>query len=335
MMLIAHLESVGVWQVEGGLHRVATALAGLAAAQGASFRYGTAVTRILVERGRAAGVELADGSRLAAGRVIANCDPSAIGAGLFGAEASRAVGCLAPAKRSLSAMTWLLSAEAQGMPLEHHNVFFSSDYPREFREIGAGRLPDRPSIYLCAEDRGGNVAPAGPERFQIIVNAPARADCDPLTEQEMDRCESAMLNSLRSSGLLLRWSSGGRVRVTPSDYANLFPSTGGALYGRASHGALGSFLRPGSRTRIPGLYLAGGATHPGAGVPMAALSGRLASEALIHDLTRSPNAGRAPASTSRSGPAAMAGGMLTPSPTMAASASPSSPSSARSSRPIM
>jgi 1-hydroxycarotenoid 3,4-desaturase len=74
------------------------------------------------------------------------------------------------------------------------------------------------------------------------------------------------------------------VITTPRDFARMFPGTGGALYGRASHGWRASFNRPGSRSRVPGLYLAGGSTHPGPGVPMAALSGRLAAASLIEDL---------------------------------------------------
>ena len=72
--------------------------------------------------------------------------------------------------------------------------------------------------------------------------------------------------------------------TTPADFNRMFPATGGALYGRSSHGWTASFQRPGARTRIPGLYLAGGSTHPGPGVPMAALSGRSAAASLIADL---------------------------------------------------
>jgi 1-hydroxycarotenoid 3,4-desaturase len=91
------------------------------------------------------------------------------------------------------------------------------------------------------------------------------------------------------------------VATTPSEFEALFPATGGALYGRAPHGAMGSFRRPGARSRMPGLYLAGGSTHPGAGVPMAALSGRQAASAVLADL----------ASTAAYRPAAMRGGMST------------------------
>jgi 1-hydroxycarotenoid 3,4-desaturase len=76
------------------------------------------------------------------------------------------------------------------------------------------------------------------------------------------------------------------VITTPAEFDALFPGSGGALYGRASHGWQASFQRPGVRTRVPGLYVAGGSVHPGPGVPMAALSGRLAAQALLQDLAK-------------------------------------------------
>ena len=80
------------------------------------------------------------------------------------------------------------------------------------------------------------------------------------------------------------------VATHPRDFDRLFPATGGALYGPASHGWQASFQRSGSRTKIPGLYLAGGSVHPGPGVPMAAMSGRLAAAALLADKGRSARA---------------------------------------------
>ena len=74
------------------------------------------------------------------------------------------------------------------------------------------------------------------------------------------------------------------VTTTPTDFEAMFPGTGGALYGPASHGWQASFRRCGAASRLPGLYLAGGSTHPGPGVPMAALSGRLAAQRVTADL---------------------------------------------------
>lgn len=311
LMLIAHVEQSGVWLIEGGIHALARAMAEVAARLGVRFRYGAAAREILIENGRASGVVLATGERLAADLVIANADPAAIADGRFGAGVRGAVRPVPPARRSLSAFTFLMEAGASGRPLVRHNVFFSPDYPAEFADIAHGRPPRDPTVYVCALDqpaaRGGGGPAAG--RFQIIVNAPANGDSHQYSPGEIETCTTQMFARLAASGLNLAPLSP-PVVATPSDFERLFPSTGGALYGRASHGWAASFLRQSSRTRIPGLYCAGGSTHPGAGVPMAALSGRLAALTAIRDL----------ASTASSRRAAISGGMSTRSPTKAASA---------------
>ncbi|MES2753608.1 MAG: 1-hydroxycarotenoid 3,4-desaturase CrtD [Pseudomonadota bacterium] len=300
LMLIAHVEASGVWLVEGGMHRLALALEALGRSQGVRYRYGAAVQEILVERGRAAGVVLASGERIGADAIVCNADPAAIGAGAFGAAARRALRPVAPSRRSLSALVWTAQGRPTGFALTRHNVFFSDDYPAEFVALSGGRLADRPSVYVCAQDRhDADAAPHARERLQIIVNAPANGDGSPYSSAEIDRCTQAMLDTVSRAGLSLDLTDS--VLTTPHDFNALFPSTGGALYGPASHGWAASFRRPGSRTRIPGLYCAGGSTHPGAGVPMAALSGRLAAECLAQDRV----------STSRSTRTAMPGGMST------------------------
>ena len=310
LMLIAHVEARGVWLIDGGMSALAGALRKLGEARGVTFVTGTRVARIEFAHGRAAGVITAGGERIAADAVIVNADPAALADGVFGAEAGRAAASLAPANRSLSAFTWLAHARSQGFALSRHNVFFSPDYPAEFRAIAAGRPPADPSVYVCAQDRdaahgaSGNDVPAGRERFQIIVNAPANGDTHAYTPQEIERCTQAMVRTLTRCGLTLEEPLPHSL-ATPNTFARLFPSTGGALYGRASHGWAASFLRQGARTRIPGLYCAGGSTHPGAGVPMAALSGRLAVDSLLSDR----------ASTRPSRPVAMPGGISTRSPT--------------------
>jgi 1-hydroxycarotenoid 3,4-desaturase len=301
LMLIAHVEQQGVWLVEGGMHRIAAALEALAVRRGATFRYGAEVAEVLVEGGRCAGVRLADGERVAAEAVVANADASALHAGLLGAAAARAV----PApqgERSLSAVTWCMEARAQGFDLLRHSVFFSDDYRAEFDSIfGQGRLPAEPTTYICAQDRddlGGQ--PDGTERLLVLVNAPATH----LEPRDIERCRQASLDLLTRCGLTLTPTR--EVMTTPMDFAALFQGTAGALYGQATHGWKASFSRPGTGTRLPGLYLAGGSVHPGAGVPMAAMSGRLAAARVISDL----------AFSTRRRPMAMPGGISTRSARM-------------------
>ena len=154
LMLVAHVEQAGVWSVEGGMHALAQGLARLAALKGATFRYGARATRILTEGGRASGVAIEGGESIPADSVVMNGDPAALVDGLFGEAASRAIGEIPRASRSLSAITWAMKATTQGFPLLRHNVFFSDDYRAEFDDIfSRARLPRSPTVYVCAQDR--------------------------------------------------------------------------------------------------------------------------------------------------------------------------------------
>ena len=296
LMLIAHVEQQGVWLVEGGMHAVAKALARVATTQGATFRYNAHVGEIMTSGSKVTGVKLADGEQISADAIIVNGDVSALGTGLFGGAVKSAAPAVAANARSLSAVTYALVAETSGFPLLRHSVFFSDNYAAEFDDIFQHRrLPQSPTVYICAQDRGdaADAAPVGPERLFMIVNAPATGDTHTFDNAEMEQCERRTFQHLQRLGLQLTRTPERTVRTSPADFDQHFPATGGALYGRASHGWTASFSRPGARSKIPGLYLAGGSVHPGPGVPMAAQSGRIAAQSVLADLgsmSRSPRA---------------------------------------------
>jgi 1-hydroxycarotenoid 3,4-desaturase len=202
-------------------------------------------------------------------------------------------------------------ARTHGFPLLRHNVFFDADYASEFDDVfRQRRLPRQGTVYVCAQDRqGAAAAPSGRERLLALVNAPADGDRRPFDRLETDPCEQRSLALLQQCGLQLEIERPSQMqRCTPADFNRLYPGSGGALYGPATHGWAALFKRPASATPLPGLWLAGGSVHPGPGVPMAAMSGRLAAATLLAHLD----------STSRSRRVHIAGGMSMPSATTAA-----------------
>ena len=288
LMLIAHVEQQGVWLVEGGMVRVASALSALAAARGAVVRVDAPVAEISVSFGRATGVVLENGERIESDAIVCNADFAALAAGEFGRAAMGAVYSPKRDQRSLSAVTWTLSAVTEGFPLARHNIFFGDDYVAEFDAVfQRGELPRQPTAYVCGQDRGeAGVRPgAGAERLLVLINAPANGDRHEIPQLEIERCTNRTFGLLERCGLTVHRRPDATIITTPGDFARMFPATGGGLYGQAVHGAMAAFRRPGSRSSLPGLYLAGGSVHPGPGVPMAVLSGRLAAESVLRDLT--------------------------------------------------
>ncbi len=278
LSLIWRAEAQGVWAVQGGMHRLARALADLATAKGAAFHYGVTARKIESRNGQVTAVALSDGQTLKCDAVVFNGDPAALVAGLLGNAAQLALPASASSPRSLSAHVWTFAATPTGPDLALHNLFFASDPALEFGPIAEGRLSTESTLYICAQDRHTPTRPPGPERFQIILNAAPKS-----TPGDIDQCRTRTFPRLARFGLTFDPTPVDPSCTPPSGFAMLFPGSQGALYGRSPHGMLASFQRPGARTALRGLYLAGGGAHPGAGVPMAALSGQHAAEAIWKD----------------------------------------------------
>ncbi len=318
LMLVAHVEQSGVWLIDGGMHSFAQALADLGRRHGVKLHYGREVREIELKGGAVGGVRLDDGTRIQADAVVCNADVAALADGKLGRQAARAAQKTPREMRSLSAITWTCLGNPGEFPLLHHNVLFCRDYQKEFADIFERRqLPQSGTVYICAQDRSddgtlsADARERGSERLFMLVNAPPTGDVDRFDEPEIVSCEERHLALLSRCGLDLSIDRSTRTVTTPADFARLFPGTGGALYGRASHGWRASFQRPPIRTKVAGLYLAGGSAHPGPGVPMAAMSGRLAAECLMADWGLAGRAAAPSASTARSPRAVTSGGTST------------------------
>jgi phytoene desaturase len=287
-------QAFGAWYVPGGLHRIAEALRDRARAAGAEIRTSADVARIEVGGGRGSrrvtGVRLASGARLAADAAVANADAAHLYADLLdgqgqSAAVRKARRRLARTTPSLSGFVMLLGVRGRTEGLAHHTVLFPRDYDAEFDAIfGASPhpVPD-PTLYV-AVPRDPAVAPDGHEAWFVLVNAPRQGQVD-WTSALTDRYADHLLTLLAARGLDLAGRILFREVVSPADLAHRTRAVGGAIYGTSSNGPRAAFLRPPNRGPVPGLYLVGGSSHPGGGLPLVLLSARIVAGLIEADQT--------------------------------------------------
>jgi phytoene desaturase len=279
LAVIAHVElTEGIWYPQGGVYALARALHRLAVELGVEIRLNTRVRQILSKANRVQGVELDTGEKIPSGAIIANVDVATVEDHLLSQKPPPA----APrpsGDRSCSGFGLLLGVEGQSPQLAHHNIFFSSDYPREFDQIfRRGLPPDDPTIYLAITSKTDPAhAPPRCENWFVLVNVPALSARFNWQTQSEAYAE-CVLERLAARGFEVR----NRLRVrriwTPMDIAAATGAAGGALYGMSFNRRLAPFLRPRIRASLRGLFYAGGSVHPGGGVPMVILSGKLAAD---------------------------------------------------------
>jgi phytoene desaturase len=280
-------QAFGSWYVRGGLHRLALAVADRATAHGAAVRTGCAVRRVLVEGGRAAGVELADGGTVPADVVVSDADAATLYGGLLPAgPGTRAVRRrLHRATPSLSGFVLLLALRGRTPGLAHHTVLFPADYDAEFDAVfGTGPFRRRPrpvadpTVYVSAPDDPALRPDEDSESWFVLVNAPRHDPAAGVDWDEAglaDRYADRVLEVLAARGLDVRDRVRWRVARTPADLERDTASVGGSIYGTSSNGARAAFLRPGNVSPVPGLFLVGGSAHPGGGLPLVTLSAEI------------------------------------------------------------
>ncbi len=270
-------QAFGAWYVRGGLHLLAQAVADRARERGARITTEAPVVRVLEEGGRAAGVRLADGTRVRADVVVSAVDAARLYGDLLPRPRSRPPRRL----RSSSGFVLLLALDGRTPGLRHHTVLFPDDYDAEFADLAAGRPVADPTVYVSAPDDPALRPSESTEAWFVLVNAPVH-DPDRGTDWRsgdlVARHTDVVLDALARRGLdvrsRLRWAE---VR-TPADLEERTGSDGGAIYGTASNGARSAFLRPANRSPVPGLFLVGGSSHPGGGLPLVGLSARIVTD---------------------------------------------------------
>jgi phytoene desaturase len=276
---IPHIEArFGCWYPMGGLDALRAALERVARDTGVEIHTGAEVARIVASTGGAvSGVELADASVHHADIVVANTDAEHLYGDLL--PDTTALARVRRAKRSTSG--FVLCAGVRGLTpgLQHHNVWFSPSYRAEYDQLDTETLADDPTIYACVSSvTDSSQAPDGCENWFLLVNTPPDVDVD------ADSYGDLVLERLARRGVDLRPRIELRSTMTPSDIERRYRSPGGAIYGTSSNGKRAAFVRPANRGARPGLYLVGGSSHPGGGLPLVTSSARIVADMITEDL---------------------------------------------------
>ena len=278
--IIPYIEfAEGGWYLRGGMYELARALEQLALDLGVEIMLDAEVGEVCIDAGRATGVRLIDGTLLTADRVVVNADALHALRHLVAPEqrrrwTNRRIERQTP---SVSGFVLLLGVDRAYPQLAHHNIFFSNDYPAEFRALFDLQVPSpNPTIYVAATARTDpHHAPPGHLNLFVLVNAPAvseRFDWQRNARPYRD----LVVRALQRHGLTdLEQHIRAEYILTPADFADRYRGWRGALYGAASNSQFSAFLRPPLRSPdVKRLYFVGGAAHPGGGIPLVLLGGR-------------------------------------------------------------
>jgi phytoene desaturase len=277
LAVIPYLEyAFGGWYVPGGLYRIVESLIELARNLKIELLTEARVTALDRDRDRVTGVRLADGRKLDAEVVVMNGDASDVPM-LLGEPGAKSLPAI---ERSLSGLVFLLGVRRTIPTLQHHTIFFSADYHREFAELFEERkFPSDPTIYVNAPSRTDRtVVPGEGEALFIMANAPANDEG--WSDELIAEARRRVMARLKSGGFPDLESDIVVEDVwTPQRIGARYLMPGGAIYGMNSHGWRRAFLRPPNKdSRYRGLYYVGGSTHPGGGTPTVLISAQITSE---------------------------------------------------------
>ncbi len=274
--VIPHIElNEGGYYIKGGLYKIAEALYKTANSLGVNFLFDSHADRIHILKRKIKGVETKDGKLMECDLVVANSDASETILNLIDDDS------ISPKRKekqqklepSCSGFVLLLGIDKKYDQLLHHNIFFSSDYRKEFRQIfDENVMPDDPTIYIANTSFSDpEHAPEGGSNLFVLVNAPYLSDSYNWRESQYG---DKVIRTLADRGLEnLSEHIVVRQEITPQDFYDRYLSNKGSIYGTSSNDKFSAFVRPRNKSRdIEGLYFTGGSTHPGGGIPLAVQS---------------------------------------------------------------
>lgn len=278
--IIPHVEyTMGSYASKNGIYAIPQAMRTVAEELGVVFRLESEVERILVEGGRVTGVAGSFGETRA-DIVISDVDARRTYEDLLKDPEAPYAQRYSKLEPSSSGLVFFWGMKSSFPELTVNNIFFSADYPAEFKALFTDlRCPDDPTVYVNITGKvSPGDAPEGGENWFVLINAPRNAGQN--WAEEAQRVRGAVINRLEKAlGRPVAAEIDVEHILTPDRIEGDTGSYYGSLYGISSNTKTAAFLRHPARTkRYRGLYFCGGSVHPGGGMPLAILSGKIAAD---------------------------------------------------------
>ena len=278
--IIQHVEfGLGAFIPKRGIIAISDSLYKLALKKGVTFYFDSKVEKINIENKKVTGL-IINGVQQNFDLVISNSDVLTTYEELIPNNNSKIYKRYKKLEPSTSALVFYWGIKGIHKKLETHNIFFSNNYKAEFEELFNEKvIPNDPTTYIYISSKYKNDdAPKDCENWFVMVNAPYIENQN--WEKEISKARKSIIKKINSS---LEIDVESKIQfeevLTPLDIQTKTSSSKGSLYGISSNTKMAAFLRQQNRSKdYKGLYFVGGSAHPGGGIPLVVLSGKIACE---------------------------------------------------------
>lgn len=275
---------LGTWYPQGGMHQIVKAMEKVARALGVQIAYNSEVKAIESSKGKA--------SRLVMEDRVVDCDIIVSGADYHHTEQH----LLSTSQRNYSPSYWerkvmapssllfYLGVDRKVDDLQHHNLFFDTDFATHAHEIyDTPKWPSDPLFYVCCPSKtDSTVAPEGSENLFILMPIAAGIDDDEATRARyfdliMDRLEDHVSHSIRDHVVYSR-------SYCVKDFVQDYHAYRGNAYGLANTLRQTAILKPRIKNKtLPNLFYTGQLSVPGPGVPPSLISGKVVASQIMKE----------------------------------------------------
>jgi phytoene desaturase len=287
---LAYSEHEGIFYPRGGMIEIPKAIAKVFEEYGGEIKFETRVKKVLMEGGRAAGVELMDGTQIRSKMVVSDVNAKTLYLDMIGREnlPGWATKAMESYQVSIPAPMIMLGLDCEPELDAHHTFCYTTLEEMNaiwFEDYYQKKLPDRGFMLVSWPSHADpSLAPDGHHCLNLVTFAPyelAEGDWDSMKDQYLEN----QLDLLEKKfGLDIRDHITVAKVNTPRDFERMYLHPGGAVYALSNDIMNSAFFRPRLRSgAVKDLYLTGASTHFGGGVPPTIGSGIAASKCILED----------------------------------------------------